>query len=255
MKRIGYLILFLVLAVSCKSTKTTSEKVARLSAQRIVKNHYNSTDIPKAFKAQLQVKYKGKTELPPVNASLRILKDSVIWLSFSKLGFPVGKLLIYPDKVLFYEKINKRYFSGDYKIISEKIGTEMDFTKVQNLFLGKALPDLRKVRVKSKIDDNRYLLVPKSNNAVFEMFFWIDPFNFNVTREEFIHLKDQKKLQIDYTYSNQKESLNLPQKFTIFADTQKSQTSIEVIYKKVEQAQELTFPFKLPQNYKEIKLK
>ncbi len=255
MKR-GLLFLFVFsFLFSCKSTKNTTGKISHLSSKKIVEKYYTTNFYPEQIKAQLIFKYKGKEELPSINASMRMIKDSVIWMSFSKLGFPVGKVLILPDKVLFYEKINKQFFDGDYRLISNQIGTEMDFEKVQNLFFGKPVFDLKKQRFRPDVDNNLYKLSSKKKNEGFDHSFWFDPVFFNLIKEEFIHQEQQKKVKIEYSYTNKKESLNLPREFFITLQTQKGETRIEVQYKKVEMNNKLNFPFKLPQNYKEIKLK
>lgn len=226
-----------------------------MSSKKVVENHYNRNLYPEQIKAQLIFKYKGKEELPSINASMRMIKDSVIWMSFSKLGFPIGKIMILPDRVLFYEKINKQYFDGDYRLISKQIGTEMDFDKVQSLFFGKPIFDLKKQRLKAEIDKNEYKLASRKKEEGFDTFFWFDPVFFNLIKEEFSRPDEQKKVKIEYSYTNKKESLNLPRDFIITLNAPKGDTRIEVQYKKVEMNNKLSFPFKLPQNYKEIKLK
>jgi hypothetical protein len=240
---------------SCKSTKKVHGNIAALNSKKILENHYFNRGYPDRIKAQLVFKYKGKEELPSINASMRMIRDSVIWMSFSKLGFPVGKVMILPDRVLFYEKINKKYFDGDYRLISEQIGTEMDFKKVQNLFFGKPIFDLQKKKYRAEIDENQYKLTSKKKEGGFDTFFWFDPVFFNLTKEEFSRFEEQKKVKIEYTYTNKKESLNLPRDFNITLFTKKGNTRIEVQFKKAEVSTRLSFPFKLPENYKEIKLK
>ena len=125
------LILFILsLLSSCKSTKVnTNEKIVNLSSKRIINKHYAQNYDNKLIKAGLVIKYKGRSDIPELKASLRIAKDSAIWMSISKLGFPIGKLLITPTRVQFYEKINKSYFDLDFSFVSNLLGTEFDYNK------------------------------------------------------------------------------------------------------------------------------
>jgi hypothetical protein len=255
LKRVLLILFVLFLSYSCKTTKNTTGNLADLKSDKIVKNHYSKDLNFHILKAQMIIKYKGKDELPSINASMRMIRDSVIWISFSKLGFQVGKIMILPDSVVFYEKINKKYFDGDYRLISEQIGTEMDFKKVQNLFFGQPLIDLRTKKLKADTDKDHYRLIAKKKKEDYSSLFWFDPVFFNLTRESFIWPDDQKKVNINYTYTNKKESLNLPRDFIITLITKKGDTKIEVLFKKAETVPRLTFPFKLPEGYKEIKLK
>ncbi len=251
------LMIFIVISFlfSCKSTKKTTGTLTHLKAEEVLANHYAQQPKIRMLKAQLIFKYKGKEELPSINASLRMIKDSVIWMSFSKLGFPVGKVMILPNRVLFYEKINKKYFDGDFRLISEQIGTEMDFNKIQRLFFGSPLFDLKSLKNKVSTHNFQYRISPRKKHTELYSSFWFDPVFFHLIRESFIPRGKQKKVNIDYTYSNKKESLNLPRNFIITLITQKGNTKIEVEFKKTETVSRLSFPFKLPENYKEIKLK
>ena len=54
--------------------------------------------------------------------------------------------MITPSKVSYYEKINNTYFEGDFSMLSNWLGTDLNLNKVQNLFLGKAIDNLTKDR-------------------------------------------------------------------------------------------------------------
>ena len=45
-----------------------------------------------------------------------MIKDTAIWISINKLGFPLGKLFITPERASFYEVIGKSYFDGDFRL-------------------------------------------------------------------------------------------------------------------------------------------
>ena len=175
---------FLGLIISCKSAKVSDVHIKNLSAKSVIKKNYKTNFDKKTVRANLTVKYYGKSELPNLKASLRIKKDSVIWLSFSKLGFPIAKLFITPTRVQFYEKISKTYFDGNFDLISEKLGTEFDFYKVQNLFLGEPLLNLKEEKYLVQTQQNQYKLTPKENR-LFDISFWIDPNNFKLPNHSF----------------------------------------------------------------------
>ncbi len=89
-RTITFLIVILTL-VSCKTAKISDKSIASLSARSIVKKNHEARFSGKSIKASMQIKYKGKGDFPNINASLRMVKDSIIWLNFSKLGFPVAE--------------------------------------------------------------------------------------------------------------------------------------------------------------------
>ena len=47
------------------------------------------------------------------------------------------------DVFSYYEKISGEYFEGNFSSLSQFLGTDLDFNKIQNLVLGRAMDDLK----------------------------------------------------------------------------------------------------------------
>lgn len=254
-KRSVIFIVFLVLTISCKSSKTSSATITSLSAKKIIKRNNEVKFDKESLKANLSIKYSGKAELPNLKASLRIVKDSIIWISVSKFSIPLAKVIITQNQVQFYEKLSKTYFIGDFKLIREWIGVELDFSKVQNLFLGEPLLNLNKDKYEVDIQENEYILEPKKENPIYDILFWIDPGNFKLSREELKNPNKEQSLSIEYKdYINLENSL-FPKGFLVRADDGENETKIEINYRNVVFNTTLRFPFKIPNGYKEIELR
>ena len=245
---------FIFFMVSCKSAKVSDANIKKLSAKSIIKKNSKTSFDKKSIRANLTVKYYGKSELPSLKASLRLEKDSVIWLSFSKLGFPVAKLLITPNRVQFYEKFTKTYFDGNFDLISKKLGTEFDFYKVQNLFTGDPLLNLKEEKYVVQIQQNQYELTPKKS-LLFDISFWVNPNNFKLNKEVIQHPQKNQNLTIKYKGFTDFDAYLFPKGFEVKAVDKKSKTVIDVNYKNVIFDTALRFPFKIPKSYKKIELK
>ena len=250
------MILFVFVSlVSCKSTKVSSKSINSLSGKTIVKKNKDASLDQLVIKASLLIKYRGKEDLPNINGSLRMIKDSIIWLNFSKLGFPIAKLKITPNEVKFYEKLGKTYFEGDFELISEWLGTDFDFLKIQNLFIGEALLNLEDQKYQVNIVENYYELRPKKENDLYDILYWIDPYNFKIAKEEVRHAEKNQKLTILYKdFDKNNESL-FPRGFLITAIGDLQTTIIDVSYKNVQFNAPLKFPFEIPSGYRIIEFK
>ena len=202
----------------------------------------------------MSIKYKGKEELPHISASLRMVKDSIIWINFSKLGFPVAKLKITPQEVKFYEKIGKTSFDGDFKLISNWLGTEFDFVKVQNLFLGEAILSLEEDKYLVSVKDSKYELLSKRKNPIFGIKYWIDPVHFKVVKEEISHAEKNQNLTILYKDFHKISESLFPKGFMVKAMTDGMTTTIDINYKNVQFDVPLRFPFAIPAGYRNIEL-
>jgi len=245
---------FIFFIVSCKSAKVSNSNIKNLSAKSIIKKMAKTSFDKKSVRASLTVKYYGKSELPNLKTSFRMLKDTAIWLSFSKFGFPVAKLLITQNRVQFYEKISKTYFDGNFDLISKKLGTDFDFYKVQNLFTGEPLLDLKEGKYVAQIQQNQYELTPKES-LLFDISFWINPNNFKLIKEKIQHPQKDQNLTIVYKGFTNFDEFLFPKGFEIKAVDKKRKTVIDVNYKNVIFDTALRFPFKIPKSYKKIELK
>jgi hypothetical protein len=206
------------------------------------------------LRASLAIKYRGSQEMPNISASLRMVKDSIIWINFSKLGFPIAKLRITPREVEFYEKISKTSFKGNFKLISEWLGTEFDFVKVQNLFLGESLLNLENDKYVATVVQNKYELKPKRRNPMYDIIFWIDPANFKIIKEELRHPEKDQNLTILYKDFNKISESLFPKGFLITAAGQQKKTVIDVNYKNIQLDVPMRFPFQMPEGYRNIEL-
>ena len=254
MKKVWFLTLALAVLFSCKSAMVDDSEVNYMPARAIVKKNKQASFSKERIKANMSIKYRGSQELPNISASMRMVKDSIIWISFSKLGFPIAKLRITKKEVEFYEKVTKTSFKGNYELISQWLGTEFDFMKVQSLFLGESLLNLERDKYVSSVVNNEYELQPKRRNPMFDIYFYIDPATYKISREELRQPEKDQNLTILYRdFEKISESL-FPKGFLITAVGQEKRTAIDVIYRSVQFDVPLKFPFQMPEGYQKIKL-
>lgn len=256
LKKIGFLLVLFLVVASCKTKSVVAVTTAKpMSANKLIKYHYNNSFDKETLSARMKVKYRGKNDLPGVTASMRIKKDNTIWISLSKLGFPVGKALITQDKVSYYEKINKTYFEGNFALLSNWLGTELDYEKVQNLLLGQAILDLKNDKHEVALKDVYYELTPKKENELFDILYLLNPQNFKLIKQKVTQPEENKTLSIDYSNYERIDGEFFPKGVLITAKDQKYTTTINVEYRSVEFNKSVSFPFSIPNGYKEIELK
>ncbi len=255
MNRIYYLLCFsLIVLSSCKGTKTTTgARIKRLSAEKIIANHYNRSFNFETLNARVKIRYDdGKNSYSP-SATLRIEKDKTIWVSVKMLGITLAKALITPEKVSYYEKIDNTYFEGDFKGLSEWLGTdELDYDKVQQMLVGQALFNLRDDTYKSSISELGYQLQPKSELALFERLFLIHPDSFKIAAQQLKQSIENRNLRIDYRSYQKIGNQDFPKEINIEAMQGNAKTTIGIEYRAVDYNARVSFPFRIPSGYKEI---
>lgn len=251
--KIGLLTVFLMALGSCKSTKsiTGGEANSRMSAKNIINAHYLNQPNFKTLRGRLKIDYANGEESQGVNVSLRMEKDKVIWMS-GPLG--VVKAHITPNKVSFYNKLQNEYFDGDFSYLSQLLGTDLDFEKVQNLLLGNAVFDLRKEKFSSEVYNGNYQLKPKKAKELFKILFQLEPKNFKIAAQEISQPQKTRQLLAKYTYQNISGNV-LPDEIQIVAEEAGDLTTIDLSFRNLEVNKPMSFPYKVPKGYDKITLK
>mgnify|MGYP000244332519 CR=1 FL=1 len=252
MKKISFVLVYILLLVSCKSKQGVKELAAgeSLVAAKIINEHYADKKDFLTLNIRTTARYKDDKQSHSVSADIRIKKNEIIWINIKILGFPVAKALITPNKVSYYEKINGSYFEGDFSLLSKWLGTDLDFNKVQNLFIGSALDDLTASKYVAKIENNLYQLTEKEQSNTLKTFYF-EAANFLLKKETILQTKENRSLEIYYTSHEKLNNMFLPNVINIKAQ-QKDTVFIDLEYKNIIFNEDLSYPFSIPSGYDQI---
>lgn len=254
MKKTVFILLIIISFTSCKTKRPTTKNNANtMLLNKVIDNYYDNSFKNKTVKASLKIKYKGEKNIPTLNASLRIEKDKVIWMSISKF-ITVGKLKITPNKVQFYNNIDQTYFDGDFSLLSDLLGTEVNFEQVQNILLGQAIYTLNKKDYNIEALEKDYVFTPKQNDDRFNIFFWIDNQTFKAKKQEIRQNEGDKLLSVQFTEFEKIQNETFPKHLYILAKDGKKTNTINIDYKGVKFDLDLRYPFSIPSGYSKIKL-
>lgn len=255
MNRICFALWLLLVSVqfSCKGTKSVSTAgIRKMKAEKIIANHYNKAFDFETINAKVKVKYDdGKQSFSP-SVTLRMEKDQKIWVSAKFLGVTMAKVLITPTRVSYYEKLNGTYFDGDFKMLSNWLGADLDYQKVQQLLLGQSLFDLKEQKFEASIQEKTYQLVPKKDLELFQRLFGIYPESYKMASQRLQQPKENRDLLIAYQSYQKVGNQDFPLEMRIAAKEGDDQTMIKLEYKSVDYNAKVGFPFKIPSGYKQI---
>ena len=253
LKRLIYTFSFFVLLLGCKSksTLTTGTNNLNLSAKQLIKENGKQTPKFKTLAARVKIDYTEGTSSKSTTVSFRMEKNKTIWMS--KLGFV--KVLITPERVSFYNKLDNTYFDGDFSLISNLLGTTLDFEKVQNILLGNAIYNLDDEKYDNDIHEGSYVLSPKNQKELFEIFYLLNPSHFKMDSQELAQSLEQRMLKIDYKDYQKIDRQIVPQNVKVIAIENSDETSISMEFKSVALNTELRFPFRIPNGFDEIVIK
>ncbi|WP_242916096.1 DUF4292 domain-containing protein [Pontibacter liquoris] len=131
-------LLAVLLLAGCKkeavptTAATTTETVGNVTVSNLDFNYLT---------AKSQISLDDKNEKLSSGISLRIKKDSVIWVSVQPgLGIEAARLMLTQDSVFVMNRLKKEYIATDYAYLRNRFLVDMNFEVLQALLLGNYQP-------------------------------------------------------------------------------------------------------------------
>jgi hypothetical protein len=243
--------------VSCKSKAAVvdaTKKENRMSANKIIENYYNNKNEFKTLYIKSNIKYTDSKQSQNVTAEIKIKKDEQILISIRYLGFIVAKALITQVSVSYYEKISGDYFEGDFSVLSQFLGTDLDFNKIQNLLLGRAIDDLKSGKYTQSYADETFRLDNIMESSTKKSFYF-DANTFLIRKQEITQTTEGRMIQVAYSNNKEVNNVNFPFNININTFQKNGKTQIDMEYNTINLNEELSFPYSVPNGYKRIIIK
>jgi len=249
-------ILAIIILTSCGGAKgvATSGNTTDVTTTRLIDTYYENTLDFKTMNARTRVRYDdGKTN-QAATVTIRIEKDKKIWLNASLLGITGARALITPDKVQFYDKLNRQYFDGDFQFLSQYLGVDIDFSQLQRLLTGQVVYDLRDGAYNFEQTDTGYTVTPRRQLDGINVLFFLSAQNFTVEKQRVEQPSDNVALDVVYKDYKTVGNKPFPTQIDIIANDDGSETKVGITYRDIDLDTDIRFPFSIPSNYSEIEL-
>lgn len=251
--RVLTIVFVAILVVSCGSrgSKATGILTEDAAAVEVISNHYANEADFETLQGRLRVQLQTEDRSQAATVSFRMKKNDTIWMSGQMLGITLAKVMITQDKVQFYEKIRGSYFDGDFGLLSNLLGTPLDFEKVQNLLIGQTIYSLREDRYKLAESERGYQLVPEEERFLKKMFL-LDPVSFKATAQQLVQEGQGRSLTVTYPAYQRIDDQEFPKEIKVIANEGSNNTQLEMEFRSVSFDVPVSFPFSIPSGYEEI---
>ena len=253
-------LLFIMALASCKTQQaaviSTPEvpKEKGISAAEVIANHYNNKSNFNTVYIKSNVRFSDEKQTQNVTAEIKIKKDEQILISVRFLGITMAKALITPSSVSYYEKMNGSYFEGDFSGLTQWLGTDLDFSKIQNMLLGEAFDNLQQGKYALSTVDEGFELTDLQSGKTLKSVV-VNKENFRIQGQSIAQPEQDKKIQVDYLDYALFNEGSVPTQIIIHAFQSKGKTEISFNYNTVTFNEELSFPYSIPNGYKRILIK
>jgi hypothetical protein len=268
MRIVAILAIAISLLASCRSTRTIQTAIAKKDSVSVepplaglthtdtvafgqkVLQQLDSTRIRfKTFSAKINVDYQGTNgKKYDVNATLRMYKDSVIWISITAIfGIEGLRAYITKDSVKILNKQDKIYTARSVAYLQEMTALPLDLPKLQDILVGNPVFLDSEILSYSKTDNSISLLTAG------EWFRHLLTLNAS-GRIENSKLDDadparSRTCNLSYTDYENKKGVEFSTKRRITV-AEKSNLDIKLDFKQYDFNETLSFPFSIPKNYK-----
>jgi hypothetical protein len=271
---------------SCKSLKKTTQAGGEVYRPGDCRNTQALLDSMKSHQfhfetlsSKLDCDAKGDSMKGSFDVTLRIRKDSVIWMNVSALGglYKVARILITQDSVFFINYHSNRedgkgtYFREDFNHLNKELQADFDFDMLQNILIGNSvtfyeekeklrsygedgkcvLSTIRKRKLKRV--ERRHAQLAKTDSA---QTIWMDPATQKIARILFNDFNTKRSFDATYSdFTKASNGLMVPNKAKFMIKAEKRLFLLEMMYKKINLNHPLDFPFVIPEDYIRIYFK
>ncbi|QTN38228.1 DUF4292 domain-containing protein [Cryomorphaceae bacterium] len=245
---------------ACQSRKliTPETTYAEMKPSKVLKALDEQRDTWDTYSARVTSRYEDKFTKLSFTAKVRMKRDSVFWVTITAaLGIEVGRAKITPDRVLFFNRLNKTYLDSDFEALSQEIGAPITFETLQSIFSGSPLFDWKRSELNSSVDSNGYVLsnhppvgrLDTANIVGFIEKMFVSKEKLEITEQVVIDPAKDRYLEVfnsDYTWVGDRA---WPTRFTAEARDSSLSTKVQMRANKVETDIVLSYPFEIPDNY------
>ena len=227
-----------------EKTGEDTAKIIRENFTRLKTHRINYT----TFSAKIDVDYIGADgKKDNVNATLRMYKDSLIWISLTGLlGIEGLRAYITQDSIKVLNKLDKIYTARSVAYVQEVTGLPLDLPAMQDLIIGNPV----------FVDSNIVSFIRAGNTisilSIGEWFKNLITLNEGVmTHSKLDDLDINRNRTCDLTYDDyeNKKGVNFSSKRRITV-SEKSKLDIKLNFKSYGFNEPLNFRFSVPKDYK-----
>jgi hypothetical protein len=269
MKQILTLLCIVLLATACRSTRKIGVAISRKDSaqlavaqqmghadsmayirkamERLGANHINFT----TFSGKVNIDYKDAANKNyNVNATIRMYKDSAIWISANALlGIEAIRAYITKDSVKILDKLNKVYTARSMQFLQDQTDMPLTLATMQDLILGNPIF----VETASTYARNTTLgtVTLLSTGSWFKHLMTLNDADMTIAHSKIDDIDKAMGRTADITYDSYETKNGLPfstKRQMLLSEEKK--LNVKLDFRQYEFGVPVSFPFNVPKNYK-----
>lgn len=208
----------------------------------------------KYLTAKSKISFKSKDQdIDNANVSMRMRKDSILWLQIVVGPIEVVRGIITRDSIQIIDRHNKAYYQYDFASLSQKFNFQLSFDLIQSILVGN-MPIPKKPGERFKKENEYFML--RQNEGKISLENYIGEQNRRLKKLLVTEQPGKNSLTLNYEDFTQLNNYLFPYTSLIQLDyeskqdQQRYQTVFRIKHQKVELSEKtLSFPFSIPAKY------
>ena len=257
--------LFLLMFHSCRSIAPVIAERESYTGEEIYNNLLrNEPDVRTYSAGRMNLKIIEDDGELNLRGSVRINKDSAIMVSINAFaGIEAARLLLTRDSVKILDRINNRYFLGNYTDSQRFFPYKMDFDIIQSIFFGTSIRIFDEFNLLDR-SGTRYLfdkevmtvryqgeIFPHANNPSGQDMLQINFDNSFFMRDiELFSTGNDIYTRLTYNSFSNTDGFYFPDDIDLHFISHNLPLHANMKFSRIETDQELSFPFSIPSRYK-----
>ena len=211
--------------------------------KQMVQNQFNADWVS----AKAKIKFADEDRSMTVFSTIKMRKDSVIWLNAKAFGIEAGRVLIRPDSIFVIDRLNKRYMAKDIWWLQDEFGLPVDFKGLQAMLFGNPIFFNSDLIVEK--DSTNYIL--GGENDRYKTAYKADGLTFKMVEMLISQPKDKRMglIQLsDYRTLPNGESFSFSRNIGMNSP-ETGKTTVRIEMSKVDVDVPVSIPFSIPSRY------
>ncbi|MDX1939162.1 MAG: DUF4292 domain-containing protein [Saprospiraceae bacterium] len=184
---------FIMLSACSASKKLGTSGLERDSPEFLIKAMATNQVNAKWFSARAKVDFAGDDMSVGATATIRMLKDSLIWVSVRKLGFEVMRAKITQDSVYIIDRLGNTYDIKDLNYLQKTYNVPASLEMLQAIVLGNPVFFSTSGFQTEKVEPLLHLF---GKSARMDTHYWLDKKDYRLQKMSFEEPQDQRLVQM-----------------------------------------------------------
>ena len=248
MSRLFVLFIGLLIFTSCSNSKRITKSTTNKEIREIVSSVNKNQIRWKWFGTRSRVVYNDGSNKIGFSSTIRLKKDETIWISASKLGIELARIMITPDSVFMMNRWEKEYAIKSFDELAEYTSVPVSFIDLQDIVFGNPV-QFGNGEQELDLLSEKYLVT--NENELLKNMYWFSAGDLLLDNMQMINKGEEQEVFVslnDYRSVSQKQ---LAHQRDVHFKGDKS-INIELEYSRIKVNEPLEFPFNIPSTYKRI---